>query len=55
MGLLHVRYRRVWTGTVDPLLPFEIWQAMTAIQGLRTVIQDVEHVGIAHDGIAPMG
>jgi len=37
------------------LLPFEIRQAMTAMQGSPFVVPDAENFSIAHDGFAPMG
>jgi hypothetical protein len=47
--------RKLRTGADDPLLPFEIRQAMTAMQGSPFVVPDAENFSIAHDGFAPMG
>lgn len=38
MGLLHVRYRRSWTGAAGPLLSFELPPAMSDVQRLPLLV-----------------
>jgi hypothetical protein len=46
---------QAFSHSLDPLLPFEIRQAMTAMQGSPFVVPDAENFSIAHDGFAPIG